>query len=274
MNTFRRLLEYWNGDEAGAYPVDSATIIKVVAFFSKTLASSVQDVFFRDGAHSDKLRVSAMGKPLILLCLAKIGYSEPDAINFKLRWIFMLGHVFEAFVMCVIFLLGYDIHSAQDEVEFGGVLGHIDFMVGEAVVEVKTMSDTYFREFCRNQNDDRGYLTQLHIYCAAKKTKRGVWLIINKSTNELREIPLKWDDRILTRARLVIKHFDNTDGIDYIIENLNAPEGVPEKRGGTLTGKFLVPPNMRYSFYKEAFYDCDGQYLLTYKPYWYRSFIE
>jgi hypothetical protein len=267
---FKRLTEYWNSDECGTYPTDAATVAKVVTFYSKALANSITDVLFRKEA-DHYLRVSAMGKPLVLLCLAKIGYREPDNISFKIRWIFMLGHVFEAFVMCVIFLLKYDIHSAQDEIDFGGVKGHIDFMVDETVVEVKTMSDRYFTDFCRKQNDDRGYLTQLHIYCHAKGTKRGVFLVINKSTNELREVPLIWDDRYITRARLVVDHYNACGNIDYIIDNLSAPECVPEKKGMTMTGNFLVPPSMRYSYFRDAFYHWNGQ-TATYIPHWYRSF--
>ena len=266
---FKRLTEYWNNEEAGAYPVDAKTVSKVVAFFTKVIASSINDVLFRKS--ENYLRVSSMGKPLIILCLAKIGYREPDNISFKLRWIFMVGHTFEAFIMCVIFLLGYDIHSSQDEVEFLGVKGHIDFMVDEVVVEVKTMSDTYFRDFCRKQNDDRGYLTQLHIYCHAKKTKRGVFLVINKATNELRELPLVWDDHYITRAGNVVKHYNSCNNIDYIIDNLNAPECIPEKKGYTMTGNFLIPPSMRYSYFKDAFYHWNGQ-TATYLPNWYRNF--
>ena len=270
MTYFKRLTEYWN-EESGVYPTDAATVAKVVKFFAKSLSSAIGDVLFRK-EQGHYLRVSQMGKPLIVLCLNKIGYKDQGEPNFKLRWIFLLGHIFEAYLMCVVYLLGYDIHSAQDEIEFGGVLGHIDFMVDEVVVEVKTMSDRYFTDFCRKQNDDRGYLTQLHCYCAAKGTKRGVFLVINKSTNELREIPLIWDDRFITRAHSVVHHYNACGDIDYIIDNLNAPEGIPEKRGHTLTGRFLVPPNMRYSQFRDAFYECDGQYLVSYKPNWYRYF--
>lgn len=134
---FKRLTEYWN-EESGVYPTDAATVAKVVTFFAKSLSSAISDVLFRTkGDHY--LRVSQMGKPLIVLCLNKIGYEDQDEPNFKMRWIFLLGHLFEAYLMCVVYLLGYDIHSAQDEIDFGGVLGHIDFMVDEVVVEAERL---------------------------------------------------------------------------------------------------------------------------------------
>lgn len=265
---FKRLTEFWN-DEKGAYTKKE----DVAEFVANSVKESFTRQFLTEKVDEKyTLRLSQLGKPLILLCLYKLGYTEPNSTSFKQDWIFSLGDVVETYLMSLVHMCGYDLHSAQEEVVFEGVKGHIDFAVGETIVEVKSMSDTYFRQFIKDQDDARGYLTQLHTYCAAAGTKRGVWLLLNKGTNELVEIPLRWSDSTISRAKTVIYNWQQCESIDWLLEHVSPPEGTPEFKAGVLTGRFLVPAGMRYSHYADAFYDIYGQYMTSYKPNWYKSF--
>jgi len=266
---FNRLLEYWNEDK-GTYTRSE----KIADYVSKCVGESFRKQFLDDKPfEKHTLRMSQIGKPLILLCLHKIGYLDLPSTNFKQDWIFSLGDVVEAYLMSLVHMCGYVVESPQLEVELYDIKGHIDFLSSrDTVVEVKSMSDSYFRQFTKQPDDDRGYLTQLHMYCAALGTKRGVWLCLNKGTNELAQVNLGWDDGILQRSRAVVKAYNDCDGLDYIVQNVNPPDGVPERKGGVLTGRFIVPTSMRYSEYARAFYDMQGQYLISYKPNWYKEF--
>lgn len=130
------------------------------------------------------VRMSNLGKPAIVNALNKLGYSEPDPKG-MLKYIFLLGDVFENSLEMFLQSYGFNIVSSQGLVEWGGIKGSYDFIIEkdgvQTLVEAKTMSGNYSRTFATNPNDDRGYVTQLALYSDATGIP-GMWLCMDKST--------------------------------------------------------------------------------------------
>jgi hypothetical protein len=149
------------------------------------------------------------------------------------------------------------------------ITGHLDLVVRSSknaeylpmIVEVKTMSDQYWRSFCSlgysttediyfvpaGGDDARGYMTQLALYIASTGFP-GAWLALNKATFQMAlVVPDK--DRLyeaLRRAEKVALALSHIKCLKDVYTVVKAPPGVPEVHKHSLTGKLLLPPSMKY----------------------------
>src|SRR5215217_1359678 len=141
--------------------------------YGAALAGSLNKHFAEDRERGG-LRMSSIGKPATLLALAKLGYSEPEPRG-KSRIIFHIGDVFENLLEVLMQSYGIEILESQTELSLFGLTGHLDYVIrspvtGEPiVVEAKTMNSNYTRKWKKTQDNDRGYVTQLAMYTAARK---------------------------------------------------------------------------------------------------------
>lgn len=217
--------------------------------------------------------LSEIGKPAVLLGLKALGVSEVVSPASKLR--FHFGDVFEALIVQILISYGLEVTDVQKEVAYSGIPGHIDGIVnGDTVLEVKTMSDSYYQRFTKQPDDSRGYLTQLNFYCHLLGLK-GVWLCINKQTYELALIELIPDPTLLERGKKIIQVLPNIVTINDVLDNFDAPEPVTEFFKKQPTGKYLVPETMKYSNCVDVFYECvvepngykkPTKYVVDYQP--------
>jgi len=202
------------------------------------------------------LRVSSLGKPAVLQGLGMLGYHDND-IERRLNFIFLTGHYFEAWLVTMMKAYGMKVVSQQSEVNYLGVLGHTDVIVelngAPLLVEVKTMSDSYFNQFTKKPNDERGYITQLAIYkhCLGIPA---VWLCYNKGTGDIREVEMSDTTWALERANDIIPLLRDTRFVSDVFKHFDAPEPVPEVFKRKETGMYLIPPSMRWSKYADVFY--------------------
>jgi len=252
----------------------SPTVKGLASDYGKLVASSALKQFtdYEDDIKHGGLRLSSLGKPAVLQAieltavrdeLIECGvYQEEEGASSRLRELFHRGDQYEALVMFVLQLYGYKVISTQETVSFMGVPGHTDAIIetpfgDQLLLEVKTMSDYYFKQFVKCQNDDRGYITQLatYAYCTSKTP---VWICLNKGNHEVAVIePVPEQlDRALTRARVIIPILtDKISCVDDILANLKAPPGVEEVYRKHKTDKFLLAPSIKYSPYRSMFYE-------------------
>lgn len=276
--------------------------------FGQTMKASITRQYVGDAANDKRpnLRVSSIGKPAVLGALGLPAVQNevaallaglpprdtPDDddgdITERVRLIFSIGDWYEAWVAFQLDRLGYDRvaipadqRSEDDQwrVEYkvpdldAPVVGHLDHVVdtedGRYILEVKTMSDSYWRSFTGagynfkddylvsegGGNDDRGYMTQLALYTAATGFK-GAWLALNKATAQQALVfPAESDLAAATaRANKVATALSRIKTIRDVFDLVKAPPGVPEVYRRSATGRLLIPTSMKYSGVSHLFY--------------------
>lgn len=208
------------------------------------------------GHQRPQISVSSLGKPMIELALRKLGYfpSKTTALPVKLSVIFDFGHWFERYLICLMEEYGIFVKGYQQEVEFFGLTGHIDFYLGDVVVDVKTMSDDNFKKFTQRPHDGLGYVTQLSVYASALG-KKGAWLIFNKGTNQLAYVTLPDDikEQTVVTAEEKLTNLNAINSLeDIAYEEVPSPQ--PEVYKRQQTGRFLIPPSMHHNPYMNCLY--------------------
>lgn len=111
--------------------------------------------------------------------------------NEKLKLIFSMGHLFEAWVGFTLRRLGYPMqHDIEVKDSFSPLKAHIDYTVfdddgSELILEIKTASDYYFNSVLTHGiSDERGYITQLVIYQRLTNLP-AYWLFVNKTNAKM-----------------------------------------------------------------------------------------
>lgn len=229
----------------------------------KSFGEAMEQSMFRhfgEDRQRGGLRMSSIGKPAVVQALAKLGYTELEPKG-KSRYIFMTGDFFENSLECFFQMYGIHILEAQTSLEYLGISGHLDFVVKSPVtrepviVEAKTMSSNYARMFKKEQDDSRGYLSQLAMYKASKQYDAS-WLCLDKGNSDLFEIEpnLGELDAALNRASQVISRMDRVKSLDDVLSTFRIPPPRPEKFRNAMTGKMIAPPSLSYSPFKTALY--------------------
>ena len=96
---------------------------------------------------------------------------------------FLYGHMLEELVKLFVTMSGHDLTGEQKEVVVDSVSGHIDCIIDDEVVDIKTASGFAFSKFKNGtlrDDDPFGYLGQLAGYEESEGTSNGGLLVINK----------------------------------------------------------------------------------------------
>lgn len=232
--------------------------------YGKAMAQSLHRHYIEDRQRGG-VRASNLGKPATLLALAKLGYVEPEPKG-KSRLIFHMGDVFENFLEHMLAQYGIEILESQTEIGWTSpsglsVSGHLDYVIkspvtGKPIVlEAKTMSANYARMFRRNQDDDRGYVTQLSLYATAKGMD-ATWVCMDKGNADLFEIPLLPGLMIpaLDRGTQVLDRVAKVESVGDILKVFRAPPVKAEKYKGSATGRYLLPVTFKMSPFRKVLY--------------------
>lgn len=233
------------------------------ASYGEAMSQSLHRHFAED-RQKGGVRMSNLGKPATLLALAKLGYVEPEPKG-KSRFIFHLGDVFENFLEVMLQAYGIEILDSQQEVNFMGIIGHLDYIIKSPVtgkpviVEAKTMSQNYSRLFSQKTDDDRGYVTQLALYANGTGLD-ATWICFNKGTSELFEVETNPGLFVvsLVRAQDVLNRLANVNTLEDVLHTsggyFRPPPPQEEKYKGQLTGKRLLPVTFKLSPFKSVLY--------------------
>lgn len=236
--------------------------------YAEAMKLSLLRQFVKREEDDNILRISSLGRPAVLQALkitsvyeqlVKAGLWVNEQPTLKMREVFHRGDQFEAFLLFHLKRLGYDVVSTQETVTFMGVPGHTDAIIESSgqrlLLEVKTMSDSYFRKFTKEPDDERGYLTQMALYsdCVALP---GVWVCLNKGTHEIALVVPNPDALATAKARAerIIPIFSNVKYFEDVITLFKAPPTVPEVYQRKKTGREMLNPSIKYSPFRNLFY--------------------
>lgn len=158
------------------------------------LGSTVMDAVKRQlwMATSDmpgRLRMSNIGKP----CSRSLWYDvngddKVESLSPETRLKFMIGDIVEALVVYLAKEAGHSVTDQQAEIEMEGIKGHIDCVIDDELVDIKSASSFAMKKFKNGTlpNDDPfGYISQISGYGNALGKKRGTFLAFDKSSGEL-----------------------------------------------------------------------------------------
>lgn len=146
----------------------------------------IEQVTERKNQH---LRLSNLGGP----CRRKLWYSInaselAERMPGYTRIKFLIGHITEAVVLFLAKLAGHSITDEQRKVSLYGVGGHIDALVDNELVDVKSASPFSFKKFSaglKPEDDGFGYVSQLGNYGASLGLERGHFLASDKVSGKL-----------------------------------------------------------------------------------------
>src|ERR1700735_831353 len=106
---------------------------------------------------------------------------EPLSPATRLKFLF--GDIIEALTLFLVRVSGHTVTDEQKEVTLHGITGHIDGLIDNELVDVKsssTMSFGKFAEGLTEDNDTFGYLGQLRGYATALNKDNGSFIAVDK----------------------------------------------------------------------------------------------
>ncbi len=227
--------------------------------FGEAMQKSINRHYAEDRQRAG-VRMSNLGKPAIILALAKLGYVEPEPKG-KMRWNFITGDFFENWLEVMMRTYGIEVLDSQITYELMGITGHADYLVVSPVtgqptlVEAKTMSENYSRMFKKDQTDDRGYVTQLALYMEASGYP-GTWVCLNKGNSEVFEVVPEPDksSAALVRGKRVLDGLAAINSIEDIFEYMRVPPPQAERFKNAETGRYILPQSIAWSPLRHALY--------------------
>lgn len=157
--------------------------------FGKEIASLVSSrLSSYSGDRPSYLRLSNIGKP----CDRSIYYDvkgfdkEPLLPHTKIKFLF--GDLIEAMLLFLAKEAGHKVSRQQERVELNGIVGHIDAVIDDVLVDVKSASSYAFKKFKEGtlpEQDSFGYIAQISGYKQALGIERAGFLAMDKQNGHL-----------------------------------------------------------------------------------------
>jgi hypothetical protein len=158
------------------------------ASFGEEIAGVIRDRL-GNKTHTPALRLSNLGtvcKRKLWYAINKPDLAEPLSPSTRLKFLF--GDILESLLLFLAGLAGHKVERRQEEVDVEGVKGHIDAVIDDELVDVKSASSFSFAKFASGglrDNDSFGYITQLESYGQALGKKHGHFLVVDKTLGHI-----------------------------------------------------------------------------------------
>lgn len=182
------------------------------------------------------LRLSNIGKPLRQLWFEVKSGLEPEPLSADAKLKFLYGDIIEDLALLLAIEAGHKVEGLQQRVEVDGVSGHIDCLIDNWLVDVKSCSTRAFPKFKDGSlfaNDSFGYCGQLAGYSRALGIIDAAWLAIDKTLGHmcLLKFPVDaqkaWDiSKIISQDRVALSRPTPPSKLCY--------EPVPEGKSGNM----------------------------------------
>lgn len=156
---------------------------------ARSIAKTLKDRLSQSDPVRKTLGLSSVGKPLRKLWyelksdVTDMAKPPPD-----LRLKFLYGDIIEDILLWLAEVSGHTVTDRQKEVEYNGVVGHIDSIIDGEVVDVKSASSRSFKKFYNGtlpEDDPFGYLAQITAYDKVVGKGNPGFLVMDKVTGKL-----------------------------------------------------------------------------------------
>jgi hypothetical protein len=141
----------------------------------------------------DVLRFSSLGKPDRQLWYDANDSDGKEKMGGKQFFKFLYGDCIELLLLFLTMEAGHKVVDQQKEVFEDGVPGHIDAVIDDVLVDVKSASPYGFQKFVSGAyvfDDPFGYIAQLAGYAHALDKDRAGWLVADKVSGEIAYVEL------------------------------------------------------------------------------------
>ena len=171
--------------------VDDETKEKLIQECLKDIEGNLREFLeVRQERDSFTLRMSNIGVAKRKLWYDKHGDNEKEEMPARLLLTFLQGHILEAVLLMLVEMSGHEISNKQTEVKVEGIVGHMDCVIDDCLIDVKTAAPYSYKEKFVNGGllegkDPFGYRLQADSYAHALGLERRGWLVMNKATGEL-----------------------------------------------------------------------------------------
>ena len=222
MTDITTFIEQYNNNE-----LQLEVLLYDIANYSSALSQSFKRQFVDDRQQENRLRVSSLGKYAVVQALQYFGVHEDRG----------------------------NIRGAQaDEVTWHSVLGHMDCVVDDMVIDVKTCNDGNFKRYQKKL--PLTYMTQIGVYADALHYANCGVLLYNRNTCELALSVPDHDDikEALERAEHIATSVKALDSVSDIWNYFDTPDPLEEVFQKQKTGRYYVPYDVR-SPYDELLYE-------------------
>ena len=155
------------------------------------LLSNLKEVLHQWSTPKEKsvgLRMSNVGRPNRQLWYDIKSNKDQEELAPAVIFRFLYGHIVEELLLFFVDLAGHKVEHTQAEVNVLGLKGHVDCIIDDVVIDIKSASDYSFRKFKEgklSQDDPFGYLAQLAAYEHGFGKSGGGFLVANKSSGEI-----------------------------------------------------------------------------------------
>lgn len=178
----------------------------VMEEFAKDCRQALEKQFSRNAEW--RIRMSGLGRPMCQQIHGRDGKDEEMEYNSILR--FLIGDLVECAVMAILKGAGVKITEAQGEceLELAGekIQGTLDLIIddpvdGKKVWDVKSASPySFMYKFSKGyenmkEDDPFGYLMQGHLYSESKGLNFGGWIVVDKSSGEIKFVEAPDDQK-------------------------------------------------------------------------------
>lgn len=195
----------------------------------------------RDGS----LRLSNVGWPLRKLWYSVKGF-KGESLSADAKVKFLYGDLIESLFIALAHEAGHTVEAPQRTVEVDGVVGHIDCLIDNVLVDVKSCSTPSYKKFKTGelyQADPFGYVAQLTGYKQALGAERAGWLIIDKTLGHFDFVELKPDSNYDVNIRIREAR--------QAIEREEEPEKCYDPKPNDKQGNYILAVGCSYCAYKE-----------------------
>jgi len=188
---------------------------------------------------------------------------SPEVLEPHTKIKFLYGDILEHLMIFLSKAAGHKVTDEQEEVQYAGVLGHIDCLIDDNVVDVKSASSQAFKKFStasilQSGQDSFGYIAQLSGYAKAKGKDTAYFLVIDKTLGKLCLMELPQSDMVNTDARI--------DHMKAALDSDETPERCYDAVPDGKSGNMKLGTNCGYCKHKHTCWEDsnDGQGLRTF----------
>lgn len=216
--------------------------------FAENLKDLIRTRLRKSQYRSDTIRFSGLGKPDRQIWYDAHPEGPKEKLVPKTYLKFLYGDVIEQLIILLAKEAGHKVEDEQREVEVDGVKGHIDCVIDDVVVDVKSAAPYSYKKFENNtvvQDNPFGYVEQLAGYATVLTPgKDAAWVANDKVGGDICVSRLPSN---------VIKHYPPEDRIRHlkkVIENETPPERCYEPEPDGKSGNYKLPTGCSYCSHK------------------------
>jgi len=193
-------------------------ISKACGQFGNNLAALLAERL-RPKEEKRTLRMSNVGKPDRMLWYEVNSIVKKEEFNGPTYLKFLYGDLIEEVVLFLAEVSGHSVSDRQRQVTVDGIVGHIDGVIDNVLIDVKSTSPHSFKKFKDGtlRNDDPfAYIPQLSGYMQGTGISNGAYVAVDKQNGNITVMPLQDEDRIDIEKRI--------KDIKEIVSQENPPE--------------------------------------------------